>query len=152
MTSAALRFWPRICHASEAIAVDITLRSVLGCSAADVDGAVLSAARREKETTYPELVTSARCRLVVVVIETGGRWSEEAVQFVWQLAQAKAQEAPRFLTQQAALAWERRWTRMLPRHWWRPMSQELLCETGGGPFQQLQTSFFTTFGSVFLCD
>ena len=50
---------------------------------------------------------------MVVAIETGGRWSEEAVQFVWQLAQAKAQEAPRFLTQQVALAWERRWTHML---------------------------------------
>ena len=42
-------------------------------------------------------------RALVVAIETGGRWSEEAVQFMWQLA-------PGFLTQQAALAWERRWT------------------------------------------
>ena len=81
--------------------------------AADVDGAVLLTARRDKEATYTELATSTRYRLVVVAIETGGRWSAEAVQFIWQLAQAKAQEAPRFLTQQVALAWERRWTRML---------------------------------------
>ena len=120
LTSAALRFWQDLpCFGGTQLAVDITLRSALGSSgephlhAADVDGAVLLTARRDKEATYPELATSTRCRLVVVAIETGGRWSEEAVQFVWQLAQAKAQEAPRFLTQQVALAWERRWTRML---------------------------------------
>ena len=39
-----------------------------------------------KETTYPKLVTN----------ETG----EEAVQFVWQLAQARAHEAPRFMAHQ----------------------------------------------------
>ena len=79
--------------------MDITLRSVLESSgepqphAADVDGAVLLASRRDKEATSPELATSTRCMLVVVAIETGGRWSEEAVQFIWQLAQAKAQDA-----------------------------------------------------------
>ena len=130
----------------------------LGCSgepqphAADVDGAVLSAARNEKETTYPELASSARCRLVVVAIETGGRWSEEAVQFMWQLAQAKAQEAPLFLIQQAALAWERRWTRMLSTacassfaaSLVEPRSRELLCETGG----DLPTTAYILFHDV----
>ena len=74
-----------------------------------------------------------------MAIETGGRWSEEAVQFIWQLAQAKAQEAPRFLTQEVALAWERRWTRMLSTvcaasfaaSLVEPMSREVLCQTGG---------------------
>ena len=32
-------------------------------------------ARRDKETTYPEL--TAGCKLVVLGIETGGRWAEE---------------------------------------------------------------------------
>ena len=133
------------CFGGTQLAVDITLRSVLGSSgepqphAADVDGAVLLTARRDKEATYPELATSTRCRLVVVAIETGGRRSEEAVQFIWQLAQAKAQEAPRFLTQQVGLAWERRWTRMLSTvcassfaaSLVEPMSREVLCQTGG---------------------
>ena len=133
------------CFGGTQLAVDITLRSVLGSSgepqpdAADVDGAVLLTTRRDKEATYPELATSTRCRLVVVAIETGGRRSEEAVQFIWQLAQAKAQEAPRFLTQQVALAWERRWTRMLSTvcaasfaaSLVEPMSREVLCQTGG---------------------
>ena len=41
-------------------------------------GAALQDARRRKERTYPELIGSRRCRLVVLGIETGGRWSEEA--------------------------------------------------------------------------
>ena len=93
--SATSRSWHRTCRASQ-LAVDITLQSALGSSgeprphAADVEGAVLVQARIDKETTYPELVASTRCLLVVVAIETGGRWSDEAVQFVRQLAQAKA--------------------------------------------------------------
>ena len=89
-------------------AVDNTLRGVLSSSrephpdAADVDGAVLARARADKET-YPELMTG-KCRLVVMAIETGGRWSCEAMDFVQQLARL------RFLI---ALVWERRWTRML---------------------------------------
>ena len=67
------------------LAADITLRSVLTCNgephphAANVDGAVLVAARREKEATFPEIAASGRCKLVVVGIETGGRWNEEGV-------------------------------------------------------------------------
>ena len=50
---------------------------------------------------------------MVVAIETGGRWSDEGADFLWQLAQAKAREAPALLFHSTALAWERRWTRMI---------------------------------------
>ena len=76
-----------VCFGGAQLAVDVTLRGVLSRAgelhphAADVDGAVLLEARRDKETTYPEVVASGRCWLVVVVIETGGRWSDEAVDF-----------------------------------------------------------------------
>ena len=55
------------CFGGSQLAVDVTLRSALGCSgepqqdAADIDGAILLQARRDKETTYPELVASNRC-------------------------------------------------------------------------------------------
>ena len=42
--------------------------------AATTDGAVALAVRRDKEDKYPELVSARRCRLVVVALETGGRW------------------------------------------------------------------------------
>ena len=63
------------CFGGAQLAVDITLWSALGSSgeprphAADVHGAVLVQARIDKETTYPELVASTRCLLVVVAID-----------------------------------------------------------------------------------
>ena len=59
-------------------------------NAAATDRAVLTQARVDKETKYPEILTSGRCHLMVVAIETGGRWSDEAADLVWQLAQAKS--------------------------------------------------------------
>ena len=104
-----------LCYGGVQLAVDVTLRSVLTGEgeahpgAADCDGAVLAQARHDKERTYPEIATSGRCKLVVMAIETGGRWSEEAV----KLAHAKARESPSFMRLPVALMWERRWTRML---------------------------------------
>ena len=70
-------------------------------------------ARIDKETRCPELMTG-RCRFVVVAIETGGRWNDEAVVLFWLLGCTKAREAPHHsMTHQVAFALERRWTRML---------------------------------------
>ena len=107
------------CYGGAQLAVDVTLRSALTTGgeahphAADVDGAVLEQAREDKETTYPEFHESRRCRLVVMGIETGGRWSDEAASVVWELATAKAREAPGFMRKAVALGWERRWTGLL---------------------------------------
>ena len=68
--------------------------------AAEVDGAALERARHVKEATYAELAASERCRLVVLAIETGGRWSEEAVR---QLAIARARDVPQYTTQSRGL-------------------------------------------------
>ena len=77
-------------------------------NASDVDGA-----RRDKEAKYPELAASGRCTLVVVGVDTGGRWSEETADFLRQLSTSKANEVPSFMRRSVSLAWERRWTRML---------------------------------------
>ena len=85
------------------LAVDITIRSVLTASGAAVlntshtDGVVLLQARREKERKYAELLAGDRCRLVVVGVETGGRWSAESVEFINCLVAVKAREAPMVL-------------------------------------------------------
>ena len=56
------------CFNGAQLAIDITLRSALGASgepqpgAVEEGGAVRVQARREKEATYPELLTSRRCR------------------------------------------------------------------------------------------
>ena len=91
------------------LAVDITVRSALAADgtpqtgAARVDGAVCTRARVDKERTYTELLRGDRCRLVVVALETGGRWSEEALQFVESLAAVRARDAPPALFHSAAL-------------------------------------------------
>ena len=98
------------------LAVDTTLVSALHCDgsahshAANVDGAVLLAARRRKERTYPELVTPrARARLVVLAGEVGGRWSEETRRFLSLLAKAKARSEPHILRKRVEQAWRLRW-------------------------------------------
>ena len=123
------------CYGGVQLAVDVTLRSVLTGEgeahpgAADSDGAVLAQARHDKERTYPEIATSGRCKFVVMAIETGGRWSEEAVHVLRQLAHAKARESPSFMRLPVTLMWERRWTRMLagtsdvvPHRWGGPLA------------------------------
>ena len=106
-------------HHGAQLAVDITLRSAVTsvgaprATAATVNGAALSQARRDKEAKYAELVASERCRLVVVALETGGRWSTEALEFVADMASSRARDAPPVLRRSAFLAWRKRWTRML---------------------------------------
>ena len=60
------------------LAQDSRQIEVLAEGSADRDGAVLLRARQDKEATYPELTFSGRCKLVVLAMGTGGRWSEEA--------------------------------------------------------------------------
>ena len=81
--------------------------------ASDEDGAQLRVARRRKERTYPELVRSSRCRLVVIGMEVGGRWSEEALRFISLLAKAKTRGMPRIMRMSARLAFQQRWTGIL---------------------------------------
>ena len=81
---------------------------------ADHDGAVLQQARHKKESTYPELARprGGRARLVVLGCEIGGRWSDEARDFVSQLAMAKSRSDPPQL-RSARHAWFRRWRTLL---------------------------------------
>ena len=87
-------------HHGAQLAVDITLRSALtsashACpNAATFNAAVLVKARADKERKYAELVNGDRCRLVVVGVETGGRWSDEAVTFFDHLASARGTSLP----------------------------------------------------------
>ena len=100
-------------HHGAQLAVDITLRSAvtsvgaLRTTAATVNGAA------DKEAKYAELVRNERCRLVVVALETGGRWGTEALEFVADMASSRARDAPPVLRRSAFLAWRKRWTRML---------------------------------------
>ena len=128
------------------LAIDVTLRSAVGRNgearphAAEVDGAVLLQARTDKEIRYQ---SSRRG-------DAGLSW--------WQLRRAdvgarrrstscgsclaqRAQDVPHFMTHQAALVWERRWSRMLSTacalafaaSLVEPAQCDHMCEAGGEP-------------------
>ena len=118
------------------LAVDIALRCALTRNseaqpqAENTDGAVLSEARRDPGAADPWWS----------VIETGGRWSDEATELMRQLAHARARDVPRHLSRPAEVTWERRWTRMLSTacaisfatSLVEPVEQcDLACRTGG---------------------
>ena len=101
------------------LAVDTTLVSPLTAAGAPrraggrTTGAALLAARRAKERTYPELCRSSRCRLTVLAIEVGGRWSAEAATFVRQLARCEASSTPPPSRAAAISAFTLRWSALL---------------------------------------
>ena len=101
------------------LAVDTTLVSPLTSSsqprrrAGQYAGAALQDARKAKERTYPELLRSRRCRLVVLAIETGGRWSPEATTFLRLLAQTKARAVPHILRKAVEASLLSRWSAIL---------------------------------------
>ena len=71
------------------------------------------AAKRKRPHTYPELAVARRCKLVVLALEVGGRFGPEAVDFLRQLARARARESPARLRPAVQRASLHRWTGML---------------------------------------
>ena len=91
---------------------------------------------------YPELVEGRRCSLVVFALETGGRWSKEAAEFVEQLSYAKSRSAPLRLRAAAAQQWQRRWGKLVSVACARAFASSLVaptsaslaeCRDGGAP-------------------
>ena len=102
-------------HHGAQVAIDTTLVSPLKRDGTAhpkahwLDGAALLQAAKDKETTYPELLSSRRCHLLVAGHEVGGRWAEDAYLFFVQLAAGKAEGSPRVLRGSVATSWLRRW-------------------------------------------
>ena len=107
-------------HGSQ-LAIDTTLASPLTAAGEPrrrggrYAAAALHAARQKKQRTYPELLASARCRLVVMGMEVGGRWSQESAEFLRLLAQHKARSAPAPLQQATVTSLISRWSAFRPR-------------------------------------
>ena len=80
--------------------------------AAHTNGIRLVAARNRKEDTYPELLDSRRCKLVVTAMEIGGRWSEESWTFLALLARVRAEAAPLALRRSTEQCFLRRWSQI----------------------------------------
>ena len=120
------------------LAVDTTLVSPLTSSGAPrraagrTAGAALAFARKAKERTYPELRQSARCKLVVLALELGGRWSAEAATFVKLLARLRARAAPASSRGPTISAFAFRWSALLSFAAARAFATSLLSLPLGG--------------------
>ena len=78
--------------------------------------------------TYPELVGGSRCRLVVLAMEVGGRWSQEAADFIRLLAQARSRSVVPALRQAAVQASIARWSAMLTLAAQAPFAASLILQ------------------------
>ena len=67
----------------------------------------------KKRDTYPELTRARRCRLVVIGLEVGGRFGDEAATFLRLLARQRAAAVPAHLRPAAQAAWVARWAALL---------------------------------------
>ena len=101
------------------LAVDTTLVSPLTAAgmprrdSGRTAGAALRVAERAKARAYPELASGRRCRLVVLGIEVGGRWSPQAAEFVRLLARSKARAALPAQRAACTAAFVLRWSALL---------------------------------------
>ena len=114
------------------LAIDTTLVSPLTASAQPrrhqrtTTAAALRLARQAKERFYPELQGGGRARLVVVGLEIGGRWSQEAAALIGSLARHKTQTLPAILRPAAHHAWISRWAAHLSTAAMRAFASSLL--------------------------
>ena len=104
---------------SRPLLCDATLRSPLKGNgeahprAAAEDGAVLVRAERDKETKYWDVHASSLAELVVLACEVGGRFNEQAANWVRYLAKQKAAGQHPLLKRSVQLAYSDRWWELL---------------------------------------
>ena len=102
---------PLVCDAS--LVSPLKANGVARPRAAHEPGVAIADIEDVKATTYPELVSSNRCKFLVLAGEVGGRWSATTCRLIRDLASAKSQEAAPRLRKSAAFAWENRWWSMI---------------------------------------
>ena len=124
------RVGQRAYHGAQ-FAVHVTMRCLASPGprqprAAHKNGTALLIATQDKELKYHDFVAGNRCPLVVVAVETGGRWTTEVVDFVSALAGAQARDALPLLRRSLFLAWRRRWSRMLAVSFGRAFASSLV--------------------------
>ena len=95
-------------------------------SDANPGAAILAASQRKREHTYPEFSGSRRCHLLILGLEVGGRWGEEAADFLRALAHARARTAPALLRSAAVQAYVHRWAGLLSVAAQRALAETLL--------------------------
>ena len=76
----------------------------------------------------PRTPPGGRCKLVVMALKVGGRWSTEAASFIRQLAQTRCRAAPAALQTATAQAYIARWSALLTHAAQTAFAKSLLFE------------------------
>ena len=77
-------------------------------------GVRIEVAEKRKPKRYREAAQSrGLVQLVTLACETGGRWSQQCVDFIQVLAKHKAREAPPLMRRSAEYGWSSRWWSLL---------------------------------------
>ena len=112
---------------------DLTIVSPLrqdghsGRGSARRDGAALQQAVARKQRTYADISATGAAALIVLGCEVYGRWCNDALQLINELAALKAREAPRYLRRSAKAAWSNRWWGIVGVGVQRAIAEALLC-------------------------
>ena len=99
-------------------------------SAVTQDGAVLAQAVARKRRKYADVVASLQAALVVLGCEVYGRWCDDAVRLIRELAALKARQAPPLLRRCAQHAWSHRWWSLVGVGTQRAIAESLLRHAG----------------------
>ena len=99
-------------------------------SAATTDGAIIGSAVSIKRRRYADVHASATACLLVLGCEVYGRWSEDAISTMRELAALKARQAPPLLRGCARHAWSNRWWSIIGVGTQRAIAEALLREAG----------------------
>ena len=123
-------------HNGRTLLCDLTITSPLtrtGAArpgSASANGRALRAAILKKRSTYSDVSSSGVAALLVLGCEVYGRWSDDAIGLVRQVARSKARKAPPALRKASTRAWTNRWWRIVGVGVQRAIGEALLLEAG----------------------
>ena len=125
---------------------DVTIVSTLSRTGAprgsshNIDGNIVEQANRRKRRTYRDVATSGSAHFLVLGMEVNGRWHQDTLQLIKQLAYHKSADAPSVLRKSAQQAWSRRWWNIVSVGCMKAVGEALLFERGPGPIHNIQDS------------
>jgi hypothetical protein len=98
--------------------------------ATPIDGAILRNARQENQNNYPEVDETGLGRLYSLGVELFGRWGEDSLRLVRDLARERCRALPPAIAQASRKALFLRWWRFLSVTVQRAVSQNIFRSTG----------------------
>jgi hypothetical protein len=98
--------------------------------ATTIDGAIVRNARQENQSTYPEVDETGLGRLYCLGVEVFGRWGEDSLRLVGDLARERCRALPPAIALASRTALLRRWWGLLSITVQRAVSQSIARSTG----------------------